>query len=311
MALDIAPPRRDMPRASARRREQDAIWRLCAWGGSAAFALGALVLTVQSDFAATRIDALVGNAPPPTPAQVAQRPPEKDPEIARLQAEVRSLSADRDRLAARFAALERNLEEVTGSIQSRAPSASSPSAPPQPAAASTTPASVASKPAVTIIDPLAMPAVTGSIGGWPQEIATAKSEVADKQDAADEPPQAATLATREVPRAPNALAALPAREPVASPRTASRVEYGIDLGGARDMDALRQRWAGIKANLGPLLTGLQPVAVRDHKPGSAELRLVVGPMPNLAAAKQVCTRFTAAHVACQATKFDGEAIVQR
>lgn len=308
MALEIAPPKRDLPRAGARSHERDAVWRLCGWGSSAVIALGALALTIQSDLGRTRIDSFLGNAlpsPPTVVAQVTPRPPEKDPETLRLQAEVRSLSADRERLAVRFAALERHLNEVTGSIQRQtaAPPAPPP-APPQVAPVSTAPAAppAVAKPAIPVIDPLAMPAITGSIGGWPQ---TADPE--------EEPARAAALETRDVPHAPTPLAALPAQEeaPSTAPRAAGKVEYGIDLGGARDMEALRQRWAGIKANLGPLLTGLQPIAVRDRKPGSTELRLVVGPMPNLAAARQVCTRFTAAHVACQAAKFDGESIVQR
>lgn len=308
MALEIAPPRRDLPRASARAYERDAVWRLCGWGSSAVVAAGILALTIQSDVGMQRINVLTGTAPIPVrmaqmeqPAQPAR---EKDPETLRLQAEVRSLAADRERLAARFAALEKHLEDVTGSIRRQAAVAPAPapaSPPPQVAAVSVTPAAPP-KPAIPIIDPLAMPAVTGSIGGWPK--------VAEPEE---EPPAAAEkLEMREVPPAPKPLAALPAEEtPAPVTRTPSKTEYGIDLGGARDMDALRQRWAGIKANLGPLLTGLQPIAVRDRKPGSTELRLVVGPMPNLAAARQVCTRFTAAHVACQASKFDGDAIVQR
>lgn len=305
MALEIAPPKRDLPRASV-RHERDTVWRLCGWGSSAVLALGALALTIQSDLGRTRIDVLVGNAPPPQSmrtAQVEPRVPEKDPETLRLQAEVRALIVDRDRIAMRFATLERHLDEVTGSVQRQAaaPAPSPTAPPPQVAAVSTTPAAPP-KTAIPIIDPLALPAITGSIGGWPQ---AAEPE--------QEPARAAALETRDVPRAPSPLAALPVQEePISpAPRLGGKAEYGIDLGGARDMEALRQRWATIKANLGPLLTGLQPIAVRDRKPGSTELRLVVGPMPNLAAARQVCTRFAAAHVSCQASKFDGESIVQR
>lgn len=304
MALEIAPPKRDLPRATARSHDRDAVWRLCGWGSSAVIALGALALTIQSDIGRARIDSLIGRAPPASTsvAQVVPTPAEKDPETLRLQAEVRMLMADRERLVARFAALERHLDDVTGSIQRQAAAgpAVHASPPPQVAAVNATPAA-APKPAIPIIDPLSMPVVTGSIGGWPQ--ATEPDE--------EPPARAAKLEMREVPSAPKPFA-LPAEEtPTPAARTVGKTEYGIDLGGARDMEALRQRWATIKANIGPLLTGLQPVAVRDRKPGSTELRLVVGPMPNLAAARQVCTRFAAANVACHASKFDGEAIVQR
>jgi hypothetical protein len=122
------------------------------------------------------------------------------------------------------------------------------------------------------------------------------------------------LETREVKVVPpSRLAALPAQEPLGQPArpAPATTEYGIDLGAAPNMEALRARWATIKANLGPLLTGLQPIAVRDRRPGSTQVHLVVGPMPNIAAARQVCTRFAAARVACQPAKFDGEAVVQR
>lgn len=309
MALEIAPPKRDLPRTSTRRHERDAVWRLCGWGTSAVAAAGILALTMQSDVGMQRINVFTGTTPQPMRTaqteQLAQRVPEKDPETLRLQAEVRALIADRDRIAMRFATLERHLVEVTGSVQKHAAApAPVPTAPPPQVAAVTATPSAPAKPAIPTIDPLAMPAITGSIGGWPR---TAEPE--------EEPARAAALETKDVPHAPTPLAALSAREDAspsaAAPRTAGKAEYGIDLGGARDMEALRQRWAGIKANLGPLLTGLQPIAVRDRKPGSTELRLVVGPMPNLAAARQVCTRFAAAHVSCQASKFDGESIVQR
>lgn len=313
MAFEIGPAKRDVPRMSPDRFERNAIWRLCGWGSSAILALFALVATVQSDVGAKRLDSLFQVAAPPPVERIAARPSQKDPETPRLQAEVRSLTADRERLAVRLAKLEGRLEEVTGSIQ-RQPAAPpppvTPPALPQIAAVSTTPAPAAAPavtPSIPIIDPLAMPGITGSISGW-----TDKPATEDKQQHQEDLAHAPPLETREVPP-PSRIAALPAREPVPLPPTqaAPRTEYGIDLGGAPDMDGLRARWAAIKANLGPLLSGLQPIAVRDRKAGSKELRLVAGPMPSLAAARQVCARFAAAQVTCRASKFDGEAVVQQ
>ena len=309
MAPTVAAQTRSLPTAAVRPPDRDAVWRLCGWGGSAIIAVAALAMTVQSDLGQTRIEAFFSEAAP-TPTVVAEvppRPPEPDPETLRLQAEIRSLAADRERLTGRLATLERHLEDVTSSIKQHAAAtpAAPPSPPPQVAAVTTTPAPTpaAPTPAIPTIDPLAMPGVTGSIGGWAPATAAA---------APAEPAQAAKLETRDVPAAPKAIAALPADEPAPPAQTPSKVEYGIDLGGARDMDALRERWTAIKANLGPLLTGLQPIAVRDQKQGKTEnLRLVVGPMPNFAAARQVCARFVASHVACHAAKFNGDAVVQR
>ncbi len=338
MAHEVSLPRRDKLRATARRQERDDVLRLCAWGGSAVVAVAAFVLTAQSDIGGRRIETLFNGAPSAPPAVIAApispRAPEKDPETLRLQAEVRTLAADRERLAKRLAALEQNLSEVTGSIQRQA-AAPPPSAPPPlqhpPVAAAPPPAPIsppavtavasvshpapaptatpvpvpAAVPTIPTISPLAMPVIENT-GGWHDS----------KQDRHDDGPAATALESHDVAAVPGRLAGLPATESAAdtaatAARIASKTEYGIDLGGAANMDALRTRWTTIKANLGPLLSGLQPVAVRSRKPGSTELRLVVGPMPNLAAAQQVCTRFASSHIQCQATKFDGESIVQR
>lgn len=317
MAFEIAPPKRELPRASARRNERDAIWRLCGWGSTTVVAVLALTAATQSGPGGKRLEQLFAGAPaqPAAVAQVAPRPLEKDAETLRLQAEVRSLAADRERLVSRLAKLEHHLEEVTGSIQRQAaapvvPAPAPTVVPPTIAAVRTAPAATLAGPAVQvatavpILNPLAMPAVTGSVGGWSDR----------HQEREDEPASVPPLETREVKVVPpSRLAALPAQEPLGQPvRPApATTEYGIDLGAAPNMEALRARWTTIKANLGPLLTGLQPIAVRDRRPGNTQVHLVVGPMPNIAAARQVCTRFAAARVACQPAKFDGEAVVQR
>lgn len=325
MAFEIAPPKRDIPRASARRNDRDAVWRLCGWGSSAMLALVMLAIATQSGPGGKRIEHLFGIAPPPAAiARITPPPPAKDPETSRLQVEVRSLAADRERLVSRLAKLESHIEEVTGSIQRQETPTLAPALPatsaaaltpslPQIATVQAAPAALpavvaaprAAAPAVPVIDPLAMPVVIASAAAWPDMSKDQKEE---------EPKRAPPLETRNVPMPPpSRLAALPAHPTVAEPArpTPARTEYGIDLGGAPNMEALRARWSTVKANLGPLLTGLQPIAVRDRRPGSTAVHLVVGPMPNIAAARQVCTRFAAARVACRPAKFDGEAVVQR
>jgi hypothetical protein len=83
-------------------------------------------------------------------------------------------------------------------------------------------------------------------------------------------------------------------------------EIGIDLGGARSMDIMHARWAAVKANFGPLLQGLYPVVARETRAGMIPYRLIVGPLPNAAAAAQICARFAASKVTCRSTKFAGE-----
>ena len=48
-------------------------------------------------------------------------------------------------------------------------------------------------------------------------------------------------------------------------------EFGLDLGGGATIDGVRQRWATVKANFGPLLTGLRPPATRDHRAGAPDI----------------------------------------
>jgi len=67
----------------------------------------------------------------------------------------------------------------------------------------------------------------------------------------------------------------------------------------------------VKANFGPLLTGLHPLAARVRRPGATDVRLLVGPLPSVAAATQLCTRFAAARVTCRPVKFDGQRLAQQ
>jgi hypothetical protein len=118
------------------------------------------------------------------------------------------------------------------------------------------------------------------------------------------------VSTEAVPLPPaRVAAAAQASEP--EPAPANPVEFGLDLGGAATIDGVHQRWITVKANFGPLLNGMYPVAAHERRTGSTGYRLVVGPLPNSAAASSLCAHFTAARTACRSAKFDGEQIVQR
>src|SRR6266704_4300443 len=95
-----------------------ALLRLAAWGCVAAVAL---MLAVLSSNVGTKHQAF---APSPVTPQVpaatvalTTRQTEPDKATRQLSEAVSGLSADRDRLVARIASLERNLEDVTGSIK--------------------------------------------------------------------------------------------------------------------------------------------------------------------------------------------------
>ena len=269
MPIEITPPILDLAEGRKRRHDMRALWRLSAWGCAAAVALAALAITTQTEGGSERLAlALAPIGPPVLAADMAdlkRRALEKDAETKRLETQLQTLAADRDRLATRLASIERNLDDMTGSIKRQA---------------------VVAPPALS---PLAMLPATSAV------------------PSATAPVQVATPEPVLVPLPPvrTATAAEATAEPPSKP------EIGIDLGGASTMDVLGARWSAVKANFGPLLVGLYPLAAHDARPGSTAYRLVVGPVANPAAAMQLCARFAAVRVTCRTAKFDGEQLAQR
>jgi hypothetical protein len=263
MAIELTPPILDLAEGRKRRRDMRALWRLSAWGCAAAVSLAALAITTQTEGGSERLAyALAPGAPRNLAVEMAElkrRAVEKDAETKRLEAQVVTLALDRERLTSRLASIERNLDDVTGSIKKQAAVAPS------------------------VLSPLAMPA-------------------------AGAPAQSMAAATETVPLPPVRMANAPAVEEPVEPH---KLEFGIDLGGASTMDVLSARWAAVKANFGPLLAGLHPLAAPDTRPGSTGFRLVVGPVANPAAGMQLCARFAAVRITCRTTKFAGEQLAQR
>jgi hypothetical protein len=131
--------------------------RLAAWGAGACAALAVAVMAAQSDMggrrAGTAIASLTGtageqNAKSNRAELLARADAER--EAKRLAEAVRVLAGDRDRLAGRVAHLERNLEDLTGSVarvaaqpHPPAPPSRATEPPPMAAAPKTVPASPA------------------------------------------------------------------------------------------------------------------------------------------------------------------------
>lgn len=232
------------------------LFRTGLWGGTAALCLLAVALASRTETGQSRIAATYG-----TPTEVASRPPavrQAEIETRQTAATIRSLTEDRDRLLARMTALERNYEDVTGSIGRLANAAKPPPAP--------------------------LPA--SPPGAEPAPV------VAGAQ---------ATLS------APPAVAAPEVSEPVMT-----RTEFGVDIGGGPTLASLRAAWDRIRRNHASLLDGLRPViAVRDGRSGQVELRLIVGPIGNAAAAAKLCAALAAAGLSCQPTMFDGQRLALR
>lgn len=304
MANITAPPEPDLSniRKNARARP---LWRLFGWGSAASIALAAVALISQTEAGNERLKLALAYTGEPVLA-VAQIPPraaETEAETKRLAAQVRALAADRERLTARIAVLEHNLDDMTGSIKQQseqlaaARAANTP--PPAPSAPATTPVIVAvAPPPAPALPSLAMPALSETAASWPPK----SSETADPAP----PPDASKGAAEPAPIPPVRVAAAPASEPAAEPLPPAKTEFGIDLGGASSIEALRVHWATLKANYGPLLTGLQPLIAQHPKhPSGVTYRLVVGPLPNAAEAARLCARFPVMRTGCHAAKFSG------
>lgn len=311
MAINSTPPEADLPNIRKPLRMRP-LWRLFRWGGAASIALAAVALTSQTEDGSKRLQLALTYASEPEHL-VAQIPPRgaettAEAESKRLAAQLREITADRERLTARIAILERNLEDVTGSIkqQSEQLVAARAAARALPPALSvpptTTPVVVSAAPprasALPALMPLAMPAVSETAASWPAATTTPEAE----ESAA--PTQAAEAAIEPTPPAVR-VAEAPANEPAAEPPPAI-AEFGIDLGGASSIEALRIHWAALKANYSPLLVGLRPlVAQHAKRPVGLTYRLVAGPLPNADEAARLCARFPVIWTGCHPAKFNG------
>ena len=130
--------------------------------------------------------------------------------------------------------------------------------------------------------------ITGSIA---QEVKTAAAAAAPSwpDNATPVPSSAAEIAAVMAPALP-----LP-------------MEYGVDIGTAVSIQALRARWAGIRSAHPQLFDGLAPTVSLSEMPASRrpELRLVVGPLVSAGAAAKLCTTLERYRLTCQPTIFAG------
>lgn len=300
--MDIRPPERTATEPVRKLPRDRILLRTGAWGLCAVFAVATLVIAAQGPAASKRIERVLSGmdeGPPPRPIAVdATHGAERSLKL--LQARIDDLGKDRDRLAGRIAALERNLEDMTGSIaknESRKSAAAARPAPAVIAAVAPEPPGPAepSAPALLpkgpiVLDPLATP---------PAGLASILPPMPQRREA-----KTAEHAASEH------VAALALPEPVKRPPPHQHPEFGIELATAPNLEALRQSWLSAKANYGPLLVGLSPVAVRDRHPGSKAVRLVAGPLPSIAAARTLCARFAEAKGNCWPARIDPADVVR-
>lgn len=281
MATEIVPPEPDLATIQKRLR-RGPIWRLFGWGSTACLALAAVALTSQTEAGSKRLRLALGFSGEPA-SVVAALPPgmdANDAETRRLAAQVRDLTADRERLNARIALLEHHLEDMTGSIKQQGEQIA--------AARAASPPPAPSVPETIVVPPLA-----------PAELPFFMSM---RMPQAAEPPQPPQQAEGEpVPLPPVRVATTAVNEPASA-----KGEFAIDLGGAASIEALRAHWATLKTNYGPLLAGLRPLVTQHpRQPSGVTYRLVAGPLANAEDAARLCARFPALRTGCHATRFSG------
>lgn len=321
-----------------------ALLRLATWGCAAAAALMLAVLSATVGPKHQTFASQTG-APqvPAATVQLTTRQTEPDKGTRQLTETVSGLSADRDRLAARIATIERNLEDVTGSIKQQAsfPPASPPAATQTSVHTPTvapTPASVPAQASAPVPPstpgpapgPASAPRPSTPPAPAPAPTAFAPAPPAPRGNPAQAekttppvsaPPPGAIAVAPSAPAAPPSATPSPEPTPtrVANLPEASEpdsgktriVDFGLDIGGSTTFDGLRALWNSVRNNTADLFDELHPmVAVRENKSRGVDLRLVVGPIASSEAATQMCATLLAARRFCQMTIFEGQPLPQ-
>jgi hypothetical protein len=242
--------------------------RLAIWGGTATMALAMAVVAGYSGNV-SRQPVAAADAPGAVSApsnvqksdartaRLDTRPPETEAETQRLADAVRVLTADRDQLVARIGILERNLEDITGTIKR-------------------------------------------------QDVRQESRQESRQDSTAGAAAPAAATPTQPQPSTPDRIAN--ATEETSAVTEAAKGEFGVDIGGAANLEGLRTLWASSKATNGEQFDGLRPaVVVRENsRAKNADLRLIVGPLANVEAAVRLCATLSGARRYCQPVAFDGQ-----
>jgi hypothetical protein len=164
----------------------------------------------------------------PSAAQLLARSIDTENETRRLAAALRTLSSDRDRLIARLNTLERNLDEVSDSLAYVRSAQALPS-----------PSNNATVAMAGAISPLPAPAMsaveTQPDPGWTAAVSRLAPTTAPNLASWPTPSQSAST---PVLAYDSSTGSIP-----------DRTEFGIDLGGGANFDALRALWSSVKGNM--------------------------------------------------------------
>jgi hypothetical protein len=280
------------------------LWRLTLWGGTAASALLVAVLASRSDAGSQRIAGLFFIRGDRT--QVAAQPFDAETEAHRLAEAVRGLNAENQELKSRLAAVEHNVDDITGSVarQIEVIKETKPAPPPAPIPAP----GHAAPPAAA---PMAKATIAEPAGAAPAPAPVQLGAAAPQHAAAPAPAPAAPAPQHIAAAPPHVAAPAPnaaAPDPHAEPPAALAPQYGVDIGSAVSIQVLRAHWLGVRSAHAQLFDGLMPVVMLREVPhtGRVELRLVVGPLANAEAAAKLCTALAPYRLSCQPTLFSGQ-----
>jgi hypothetical protein len=274
-----APPKRAAPKKTF---TMQGLWRMALWGATAASALLVAVLSTRSEVGSQRVAIILSSLrvnsllrPGQATTQIAARAFDAQAETRRLSDAVRGLAADSDKLKSRLAAVEHNMDDITGSITRQIEAAKAATAAPAP-----------------------WPAAAAPLPATPAVIASVVTPVVP-------PPTDLAAPLRQNPLLPAAKQG-PANAAASAGRPTERIEYGVDIGSAFSIQTLRARWLSIRSAHPQLFEGLAPTVTLREVPRSnrAELRLVVGPLANAEAAAQLCASLAYFRLFCQPTMFD-------
>jgi len=301
--------------------------RLGIWGICTIAALAAAVIAGRSDAGSERADAALAVLLE-TPMDVLShpssalpaRPTEAEAEAQRLAEMVRTLTADRDELAARVATLERNISDLTGTVARERPanpdarsdqrSDAAPSGaavpafapPPVDTAAAVEPRPPVAEPQTGVGTPANVPLPR------PGPLATIQSYVSAAAAPAANPtaPSAPTAGTPRLTEAPAGTNATAGTAP--PPK-----DLGLELASATNVNALRARWSIISKEHPALLEGLRPVVIvrESARPGFTEYHLVAGPIATSDTVIRLCGLLVASRVPCRPALFDGQRLELR
>jgi hypothetical protein len=259
------------------QRKGGLLLRLATWGVLATISLGLAAISAHS------------SAPRPTAADTgsasAAEPGKVDATTRHLIEAVRTLTADREELRARVAALERNLTDVTGSIRRDADAASQHPQPQVESTSSAAGAPAADAPTSPPATPAALPAATPNVPALTpasQPLSTIQATAVAAPDSSGRSPNPATA------------------------------ELGVDVGGAHNFESLRTLWTSTKRSNVTLPDELYPLVLmreNDKTPG-VDLRLIIGPLANAEVAAHLCAAFLAEHRYCQPVPFEGQRLSQ-